>query len=328
MSLPVSVGLPVYNGQRYLAASVESLLGQTFSDFELIISDNASTDGTEDMCRRYAAQDRRIRYHRNDRNMGASWNFNRVFELSRGKYFKWQAHDDVCAPDFLIQCVEVLDRDKSVVLCYPREAGIDENGTIIGSRPFRMDTTLARPHERFFAVMDPDRGSPPIFGLIRRDILQRTPRIGYYVASDLVLLGELALYGRFHEVPQELLLHREHAKRSVYTCRTWRAMTLWYDPSQSDKVILPAWRVLREYCQSIGRAPLTWDSRARCYLKLTPWVRRHWRRLLADLPLAGRQVLRRLDPFARPLRPAAANKVEVPAAKSDRGKHFQSNNLL
>src|SRR2546426_6424374 len=117
-TLRVSIGLPVFNCDPLLRQAVDSLLTQTYSDFELVISDNASTDGTEAICREYAAKDHRVRYYRGERNRGAVWNWNRVFELSGGEYFKWAAHDDLCAPDYVERCVEVLDRDPSVVLCY------------------------------------------------------------------------------------------------------------------------------------------------------------------------------------------------------------------
>ena len=97
----VSIGLPVYNGENFLEFALDSILGQTFQDFELIISDNASTDATESICRRYAAKDSRIRYYRNPNNQGAAQNYNRVFALARGEYFKWAAHDDVCKPNYL-----------------------------------------------------------------------------------------------------------------------------------------------------------------------------------------------------------------------------------
>ena len=112
----VTIGLPVYNGQNYLVETLESLLAQTYTDFELVISDNASTDRTEAICRQYAAGDARIRYYRNDENIGASANYNRAFELGRGEYFKWAAHDDLLAPTYLERCVEVLDANPDVVL--------------------------------------------------------------------------------------------------------------------------------------------------------------------------------------------------------------------
>ena len=103
MSTPklVSIGLPVFNGDAYLEAAVDSLLSQDYKSIEVIISDNGSTDRTEEICRAYAKADARIRFYRNKDNMGAAQNYNRVFALSRGKYFKWQAVDDKCHPEFL-----------------------------------------------------------------------------------------------------------------------------------------------------------------------------------------------------------------------------------
>ena len=124
----ISVCLPVYNGGSFLEETIESILGQTFTDLELIISDNASTDDTEKICCRFAERDSRIRYFHNPENLGAARNFNITFELARGRYVKWQGHDDPIPPDFLEHCVAVLDNDPSVVLAYGRQIAIDEHG--------------------------------------------------------------------------------------------------------------------------------------------------------------------------------------------------------
>lgn len=131
-TLQVSVGMPVYNGERYIAQSIESILSQTFQAFELIISDNASTDATEQICREYAAKDPRVRYYRSDRNHGASWNHNRVVELARGEYFRWQCHDDYCGPTLLEKCLPVVHNDPSVVLCYPQFVRVNGQGRRLG----------------------------------------------------------------------------------------------------------------------------------------------------------------------------------------------------
>ena len=104
----VSIGIPVYNGGRFIKEAIDSILAQTFEDFELILSDNASTDETEEICKEYATLDRRIRYYRNEENLGAAKNYNRVFELSNGEYFKWASHDDLCAPEYLERCIAAL----------------------------------------------------------------------------------------------------------------------------------------------------------------------------------------------------------------------------
>ncbi len=284
----VSIGLPVYNGDRFLKDALDSILAQTFDDFELIISDNASTDNTQEICRAYVAQDPRVRYRRNAQNLGASWNFNRVFALSIGEYFKWAAHDDICAPSFLSRCVEVLDEDPGVVLCYTREIDIDEKGNIRGRRPYRLDTSLVRPDERFGAILRIDRGSPPIFGVMRRDILSRTPLIGNYFAADQVLLAELALYGRFHEVTADLLLHREHLLRSVYV-HTRHSAAMWWDPARAGRILFPTWRILIEYFLTTMRAPLSWSERIRCSPHIARWLRWRLREAIDDVTYVAKQ---------------------------------------
>src|SRR5687768_11197719 len=138
----LSIGLPVYNGERYLQGAIESLLSQTFDDFELIICDNASTDRTQSICTAFAARDPRVRYFRNDRNVGAAGNFNLAFRRSRGRYFKWAAHDDLHEPDYLARCVAALDADPSAVLCQTATRVIDPVGsevpTLPGGRPREM----------------------------------------------------------------------------------------------------------------------------------------------------------------------------------------------
>ncbi|MGH2603742.1 MAG: glycosyltransferase family 2 protein, partial [Dehalococcoidia bacterium] len=126
----LSVGLPVYNGEQYLSEALDALLGQSYEDFELIISDNASTDGTEDVCRRYLAQDQRIRYVRQPRNIGAAPNHNFVFRQARGELFKWASHDDLYARDLLRRCVEALDEHPHMVLAHAWHAIIDGAGTV------------------------------------------------------------------------------------------------------------------------------------------------------------------------------------------------------
>ena len=150
MSHPkVSIGMPVYNGANYVRGSVQSLLGQDYEDFELIISDNASTDETESICRELAESDRRIQYFRNDRNLGASRNYNNVFRLARGQFFKWAAHDDECHPTMFRRCVEVLERAPDrVTMVYPLAELIDEQGKTLRSPLDRIELRDPRRHRR------------------------------------------------------------------------------------------------------------------------------------------------------------------------------------
>src|SRR5215831_17134423 len=100
--VPVAtIGIPVYNGEAYLEEAIRSALAQTADDLEVVISDNASTDRTAEICNDYAQQDSRVRYFRNPRNLGAAPNYNIVLANARGRYFKWLAHDDRISPSYV-----------------------------------------------------------------------------------------------------------------------------------------------------------------------------------------------------------------------------------
>jgi glycosyltransferase involved in cell wall biosynthesis len=281
----VSIGMPVFNAEQYLEQALDSILAQTYPDFELIISDNASTDRTWEICQIHAAKDRRIRCLRNETNLGASKNFNRVFELSSGEYFKWAAHDDLCAPDFLERCVEVLEQDTSVILCYARTRAIDEDGTILQDYRAKPNLGSPTPHIRFHECICVSHPQVAVFGVIRANMLERTRLIGSYAASDRPLLGELTLLGRFYEIPEYLFFYRNHPQQSWRANPSRHAEESWFDPAREGRITFPHWRLLREHFVSIGRAPLNRRERVWCYLVLAWWVRRRWRYLAKNLVL-------------------------------------------
>jgi len=301
----VSVGVPVYNGQRYLATALDSLLAQTFQDLEIVICDNASTDGTPEICARYADRDPRVRYHRNASNLGAAPNFNRTFELSRGTYFKWAAHDDVCAPTFVEECCRVLDADDSVALCFTGVRVIDAAGQVMGDHPVDLRSTeLSRPHLRIPHLMGMTHWCFDVFGLIRRSALERTSLIRSHIGSDRNLLVELALLGRLVRVPRPLFYSREHPERSIRAFEV-PDQAPWYDTSHAARWVFPHWRILLEYARSIRRAPLGAGERLRCYRHLAGWVHWHPAVLLRDVRHAARAGARR--------RNVAANRAAVDA---------------
>src|SRR5512146_3281366 len=158
--------MPVYNGEKYLAEAIESVLNQTFQEFELIISDNCSNDATDQICLKYARSDARIRYYRSDVNRGAAWNHNRLVHLARGEFFKWQCYDDLCAPEFLAKCLAVLESDPGAVLCYPRFIRMDAGGRQLGVKSSRVKGT-ASPHERFYSLIHRRDSCEEIYGLMR-----------------------------------------------------------------------------------------------------------------------------------------------------------------
>ncbi len=282
----VTIGLPVYNGEPYLVQAIESLLGQTYPRFELIISDNASTDGTSSICRDFERRDPRVQYSRNETNVGAAVNYNRLVDMARGEYFKWAAHDDLCAPEYLEQCVDVLDREPSVVVCYPRTRIIDEEGRDKGEYPDDLHLDSPRTHERFRDVMFREAGEcNAVFGLIRTPVLRRTGLIGNYPASDMILLSELALHGNFHEVPEPLFQRRDHPETSMRANVTSGDRAAWFDPEKADRLQFTHWRWAIEYHRAIRRAGA--GHGLRCYSYLGKWMRWNRDRLARE---AGRAI--------------------------------------
>lgn len=295
----VSLGMPVYNGERFMCETLDSLLSQTFRDFELIISDNGSTDRTQQICREYAERDPRIRYYREEVNRGAGWNYNRVVDLARGVYFKWAAHDDLCAPTYLERSVEVLDRHPEVVVVYPDDIDIDDRGEKIDRKrvshiPSAQRASSPDPAQRFRRLVLLDYDCEQVFGLIRLDILRRTKLILSYTDSDRTLLGELGLYGRFFEIPEPLFYHRHHGGSSgrAHPIRGgWHLRAGWFDPRLQGRVLFPQWRQVAEYVKAVFNAPLSVPARMRCLFWLAVGYRRRIGPLTGELVAGlGRKV--------------------------------------
>lgn len=280
----VSIGLPVYNGENYLKDAIDSILSQTFTDFELIISDNASTDRTPDICQAYAVKDPRIRYYRIEQNQGAARNFNRVFELSLGGYFKWAAHDDIIASDYISKCVEVLDKDDSIVLCNSKVKFINNYGKIIEDYNISSDKTNSqKPQDRFGYLILFDHWCFDVFGLIRSEALRKTSLIKAYPGSDRALLVELGLIGRFYEIPQYLFFNRDHSERSIRALSDIYSRAGWFDPSKDGKIVLPICRIFFEYLKSINRFSLGLYDMICCYGHMGNWLRFYSKKMVKEL---------------------------------------------
>ena len=289
----VSIGLPVFNGERYLRQTLNSILAQTYRDFELIISDNASIDETHNICLEYAAKDRRIRYYRNKKNIGAAANYNRVFLLSSGEYFKWAAHDDVLAPEYLEKCVHVLDSDSSIVLCYSKVARIDENGVLVEHYDDKTLSNLCswKPHERFSDYLFSSRTPPwAIMGVVRAGWLAKTPLHGCHIGSDANLLAELSLMGRIYEIQEHLFFRREHpqAYSNVYGSITGihdyrRQLSWWGGNKKNFLLVLPRWMNCLEFFRSVNRVPLKFSERCLCYREIGRWLLKERKRMIFEL---------------------------------------------
>jgi glycosyltransferase involved in cell wall biosynthesis len=251
----VSIGVPVYNGERFLAQALDSLLGQTLQDFELIISDNASTDGTADICSDYAARDRRIRYIRQGSNIGGARNWNFVALEARGRYFKWASADDFCDLRMLEKCVAVLNADPSIVLCHGRTCIVDEETG--ERRPFAHDYSALdpRPSERFRTVLRSVVLNNAQQGVIRLDVLRRTGLDRPYPHGDLVLMAELALHGRFLLLPDVLFYRRLGPRTWSMQLQPAELRASFYVLATTPR--LDRWRFHLGYFKAVLRAPIT-----------------------------------------------------------------------
>jgi glycosyltransferase involved in cell wall biosynthesis len=273
----LSVGLPVYNSSAYVAESIEAILGQTFEDFELIISDNASTDDTGDICRRYVKQDSRARYFRQPKNVGLAPNHNFCVRQAQGALFKWAAGDDLYARDLLEKCVAALDEDPKVVLAHSWTAMIDGTGSLFQANSYPLNTSATRAPERFRSLLN-DSGGDDDGGVMRKEVLLRTAMKESYHHADRTIIAELALYGRFYQVPEWLYFRRDHPDRAERAHPSVRARCANMDPVRGNPWLNPVPRLFAEYIgayvRMIHRAPLTPAERRECYGYLAEWMTR------------------------------------------------------
>jgi glycosyltransferase involved in cell wall biosynthesis len=296
--------MPVWNGAAYLGAAIESLLAQTFEDFELIISDNGSTDGTASIAESYAARDSRVRVHRSDVNRGAAWNWNRVFQLSSAELFKWASHDDLHEPEYLARCIEVLDREPGVGLCYSASRSIDGQGATLDEwYADDCHLTMATPARRFAQFL----GKFPaiiLFGVARRAALDRTRLMGSFACADRVLMGEIALQGQLYELQDPLFVRRVHGANSWNPRMTMQEYAAWYDPRNAGKFTIHFVRRGIEYTRAVHFAQLPPSQAAACYAALATYslqpLRRRLRRRYLKRWLRGAQLDTSIESPAQP----------------------------
>jgi glycosyltransferase involved in cell wall biosynthesis len=260
----VSIGMPVYNGEKYLREAIASLLEQDYTDFELIISDNASVDRTAEICLELARQDPRIRYYCNETNLGAGPNFRRVFEVARGEFFKWACSDDVHRPGCLRRLVEVLElAPERVMLVAPHSEIIDEESAVVRARKVEhLHTTRPKPHQRLAEILPKMGIVAAQFGLFRRKSLAKTRLLDDFHSSDLVLMAELAMLGEIWEIDEILFAYRYHMEVSTLINRTKKEFALWFNPKASGQALKRT--LFREYFRSIKRLPLSPLERGLC----------------------------------------------------------------
>jgi glycosyltransferase involved in cell wall biosynthesis len=276
----VSIGMPAYNGEATIAAAIESLLAQTFDDFELIVGDNASTDATAEVANRYAKADPRVRVVRRAANLGANANYSRLVREARGKYFKWASCNDWCAPSFLERCVEVLDARPEVVVAYPRTRLYAASRSDATDFEDDLDLQQDDPTARFWHVRSHMRLNNAMNGLIRMSALHRTRLIAAYDTADVVLIGRLALLGKFVEIP-EYLFYRRMTPETVAGLRSTEDRMRHFYPGLGAAMLFQSWRNQFGWSGAVLSAPIP----AATKLRLLPRLLRGWywsRRALAD----------------------------------------------
>lgn len=272
----VSIGIPVYNGERYLPDALESIRSQTYENIEVIISDNGSTDQTPEICKKVISSDSRFLYFRDESNIGVARNFNRTYELSSGEYFKWWAYDDMCAPTYLERCVEVLEKEPAVIVCHAKTRIIDQNGCPLGDYDDCLHFRSKKPTERFREYLFRKAGLwNAIYGLIRSSEFKKTPLHGDYLGADQVLLGELILRGEVHRVPEVLFFRRGHPEQFWRNDASKTEKLDWFKPERREGIWTPvAWKIFIEYLWALRRVELRPQDRAHCLVYLVIWLSR------------------------------------------------------
>jgi len=253
----VTLAMPVYNGQNFIEQAIESILNQDFDDFELIITDNASTDGTQEIARRFAKADPRVRYHRHPKNLGAAPNYNSGFELASpdSDYLKWCAHDDYISSNYLTECVRMLDSKPEVSLAFGRTQCVDGDGReieTVGQEIPSLDGLSVA--ERFGKVIRFSGTCFEIFGLYRMSDLRRTTLHRLYYGSDRALLAEIALLGNYARCNDAVFYNREHRSRSI-NIDDKRARRQWQFADGGNKASFEHWGLISHLVEIARRHP-------------------------------------------------------------------------
>jgi glycosyltransferase involved in cell wall biosynthesis len=270
----VSIGFPVYNAEARIERALDSLLGQDFKNFELVISDNASTDGTKSICERYAQQDKRIRYFRNESNIGVNPNHDRVFELSKGKYFAWFADDIEYLSGMLSRCVQAIETaPASVVMIYPRCEMI-RDGKITVDDDVSIQSSDPQPYKRLETVIRHVVMVNQFYGLVKREALAKTRLNGLYASSDFVLLAELAMLGEIWEFPEKLIRRRIDSNRGTAAVfrdgQAWKVWSGAVDQGLINRYLSNRERLAIEYLRGAWHVPIKPMDKLKCLMRILP----------------------------------------------------------
>lgn len=306
----VCIGIPVYNGQAYIAETLRAALGQTYPDLEVVVGDNASTDDTARICREFAERDPRVRYVRFDEHVGVAASFTRTFGLCHSEYFKWAASDDLFDATFVAKCLSVLEESPGAVVCYTEAAVCDAQGRIVMTDDFMLDLSVPSPSQRFRRLVfaPPKRhGAHEQYGVIRADALRQAGAMSTAVYGDRVLLAQLTLLGMLVRVPEVLFFNRDHEGRSqrdgrrrarpgsILTRRLgagpWPPSEFW-DPRRRGHIVFPEWSLAGHYALVALRSSVSVPEKIRCLLAVAEMMVYRSPKYGRDLLIATEQAVR------------------------------------
>lgn len=291
----ISIGMPAYNAARYIGLAIEGLLAQTFGDFELIISDNTSTDATRDVVEEYKQRDGRIHYERRPTNIGANANYSHVARRARGEFFKWSSSSDWCAPTFLERCRAELLASSDAVLAVPRTRFFCDRLDTWQDYAEDIDVLDDAPSARLSKLTTALQFNNAMNGLIRTSALQRTRLIEPYLHADIVLMGHLALLGKFCLL-DERLLYRRMAAATATSLQDRTAVWRHHYPALSARTVLQGSKRHLGWVRAVLSAPMPIGERMRALEHVAKgcfWERKVF---LHDLEGVWRYFMRRTWP--------------------------------
>jgi glycosyltransferase involved in cell wall biosynthesis len=267
----------VYNGGLFLAHSIESLLAQTHHNIELVISDNASSDGTQAVCEQIARRDSRVCYFRLPNNIGGIKNHTKVRELARGEYFMWASSDDLWQPTYIARCVEVLQADPAVVLAYAINAKIDEDGRSLGTVTPGLTVDTDDVVQRFRDLTQIDSPIEPFYGVVRRSAMQAAAPLPQHPGWDRFVLAEIGLMGRFRQIKEPLYTRRIHSNQSVSNFPSLRERYRWGNPTaRHRRCVWPYIEFASRFAAVAWRSAPDWRTKLGCLMHVLKWC--NWQR--------------------------------------------------
>ena len=267
----VTIGMPIYNEERFLEQALDSLRAQDYENIQILISDNASTDSTGDICSRAAEQDDRVQYSRASENIGAAANFRRVVEMAEGTYFMWAAGHDEWSADLISSSVEILDSEKTATIAFASSYWMDEAGNRSDRDTDYPDTRGKSVFARFFTVFWGNMH--PVLSLIRREHLDQTRSMQSFAGADLVLLSDLVLMGNFVHAPNAWWNRRDVRSKESHDERLKRYTDK--DFSQANSSVdrrFPLLKLPLALIATVWNARITWWQRLTLLLVLVPMM--------------------------------------------------------